>query len=252
MRTFSDFEKEIIKIITHNKDLHYEYDGKSYVSNSLGKIMVDNLDIIHLKIQDDNDEINKIEIVFKGNDTSYSKLNKLFEFVFLIKYLENNYSLGLSPLGDNSVNEFTSHRYSRFDLEDFAKQVGAKIINKEDKEPENWCERKNDKKTVLFTCTHIHTTSLAIDILRYAYSMYYPTQRLKYIAEHDFKSYEWEHIEKQTKYARRSVRLAMITLFVAAITLFTSIALNNYGGSTQNQNNPKSKGAVQLNTHPSK
>lgn len=73
--------------------------------------------MIHIS-QIEND---KIKMVFHDKNRG-DEISRLFDFVFFVKYLEDNYLLGLSPLGDKP--EFTSYRYVWNDsLDSWTRQI---------------------------------------------------------------------------------------------------------------------------------
>ncbi len=240
MRHFSDFEKEIITDLVSQKPSCYEDEGKIYISNDLGKIAKERLDIVDLESVEDETVI-KIVFIDNGKDSEEDKLFKrsmLFYFHFLIKYLENNYLLGLSVRGD--MKKFTANGYIEpsDDNEEFDENDPISIFTKP-LMANFWSKRDGNMIWGLSTSTHSTYTDLGRGIMRYIHAEYFPSQELKELVANDFKSREQlyaeaqiaeaitqtREAEKQTRNATKALRWSIWTVFVAILTLAASIIL---------------------------
>jgi hypothetical protein len=143
------------------------------------------------------------------------EITRVFEFVFLLNYLETNGFIGVSSFDRND----------RFKILDY--------IN----DPElGWViHKKTSKEETLIqipVTSHTCITSLASQILKYGLSAYYSTHELKEFVYNDFKSREQINVEeqlseakRQTDYARRSVRYAIVAIIMAVLTLLATVIL---------------------------
>ncbi len=219
MRQFSEFEKEIIKEIVSDKPIFYEFGGTNFASNSLGKILDELVGVIHIRQINDN----RIQVIFLSTDRE-NEMQELFDFVFLVRYLEDEFFIGLSP--SKTHTEYISNRYKKIEL--------PKHIP-ESPDPPLFFGRR-DKENILdsgiVTSTFSYSTSLGNELLRYAYSLYYPSQELKDLVANDFKSSEQIYVEKQLKEAktqttnaRNSVGWAIATTILAFLTFLATVII---------------------------
>ncbi len=94
MRQFGDFEKNILKVIVAEKPETYVCNGKKYLSNTISRIMFEELGIISMSPITSHKYGHTIEVVF-DEETSGS-FSQLTDLVFLLRYLENSGLIGVS------------------------------------------------------------------------------------------------------------------------------------------------------------
>ncbi len=235
MRYFSDFEKEIVRELVREKEPVTEMGGYYYYTADLGRLFYEKLSIIHLEVIEDGN-MNKVVFAnltvrhqetsttqFQANNSDNADIEKeekkealerickeggmLFDFVYLIKYLESNWLLGLSPIAVKGSTD------TEWTMAGWTRGVGS-------------CWKRDGGEISWYSPFPPYTiyTTLSKDILRYAYSQYYPSQELRELVANDFKSNEQMQLDEakmQTRYSRISVWLALVAVILAVMPLIS-------------------------------
>lgn len=211
MRTFSHFEKEVLKFMV------YHHEPQDVCAISLFEKFCD---CYLIKWSED---YHKIELVYDSNKDFKEIRQKIIDIVVLLTYLEKNDYIGLFALNllkDKQI--FNNKKYEIEDLGNGAyriwyKEPGTIKINHpllKDFGPSN-------KLFLISTKSLIENTSIGKQIELYANASYHITQTLKDFVDNDFKTTDDLKFQK-------TYRQAWIGIVVAILIGIASIIITIY------------------------
>lgn len=200
MRSFSKFEKELIKEISKLGS------GDPHLASAINDTLLRGKKRV---LQ--NDPKNKTIFYYADKNEIQDAITDLFDLFLLLKFLEDSYLIlvhqqtGIAVIGDRNTL-----------LGDETVEGMQKVLEKIEK----------NKPVDDYLCAPIRT-ELSTALTRYFRSFIHAGSQLRFLVENDFKTQEMIEMEKQSDFARKTLESAQSTQTAAERTLrwavFTTI-----------------------------
>lgn len=213
MRTFSDFEKDILKFMV------YHPEPQDMCAIALFEKFC-NCYLIRW-----TEDFSKLILVYDKGENFADIRRKVFDIIVLLNYLEENYYIGIFPLNLLKSNQIFNNKRFELDGED---EHNIKIW-----EIDECTIQSNhpilkdfgacDRKTLLATETLIENTTIGIQIQQYANATYHVTQTLKDFVDNKYQTADDKKYQK-TYYQ------TWVSIIIAGILSIISICLTIYFG----------------------
>lgn len=214
MRTFSEFEKEVLRFMV------YHPEPQDMCAITLFEKFC-NCYLIKW-----TEDFTKLILVFAKGENFTDIRRKVFDIVVLLNYLEENYYIGIFPLNLLKSNQIFNNKKYKVDGEDEHSiriwQIDECTIQSNHPILKDFgvCQRK----MVLATDVLIENTTIGKQIQQYANATYHVTQTLKDFVDNNFKTVDDIKYEK-TYYQ------TWTGIIIAGIIGIISICLTIYFGN---------------------
>ncbi len=213
MRTFSDFEKDVLKFMVYNPE------PQDMCAIALFEKFC-NCYLIRW-----TEDFSKLILVYDKGENFADIRQKVFDIVVLLNYLEKNYYIGIFPLNLLKSKQIFNHK--KYELDDVNEhsiriwQIDKCTIQSNHPILKDFGEC--NRKILLGTETLIENTTIGKQIQQYANATYHVTQTLKDFVDNNFQTID--DIKYQKTYCQ-----AWIGIFIAGILSIISICLTIYFG----------------------